>query len=207
MVRAPFSFRTQAVACPAIAYTRQHRVSLRVSTSGTDADFIVKLIDVYPDNFARPESTAGNGPNDDQAGRPWNSPRSRDTELCGYQQLVRGEPFRGKYRESLEEPTPFVPGVVSTVSFSMPDICHCFRSGHQIMVHVQSSWFPLVSSSVRHTRLTQFLTLCGTQLRPLIFLVPQSSAQALCSANTKCCTRLRRTGRSQSADILQRIYM
>jgi len=64
--------------------------------------------------------------------------------LAGYQQLVRGEPFRGKFRRSFEQPEPFVPGVVEAVTFTMPDVNHVFRRGHRVMVHVQSTWFPLV---------------------------------------------------------------
>ena len=63
--------------------------------------------------------------------------------MGGYQQLVRGEPMRGKFRNSFEKPEPFVPGVVAAVNFRMPDINHTFRRGHRVMVQVQSSWFPL----------------------------------------------------------------
>ena len=64
--------------------------------------------------------------------------------MSEYQQLVRGEPFRGKFRNSFEHPEPFTPGQVTPVNFEMPDVNHTFRRGHRIMVHVQSSWFPLV---------------------------------------------------------------
>ena len=63
--------------------------------------------------------------------------------MAGYQQLVRGEPMRGKFRNSFQTPVPFVPGKVDAVNFNMPDINHTFRRGHRIMVQVQSSWFPL----------------------------------------------------------------
>jgi hypothetical protein len=63
--------------------------------------------------------------------------------MGGYQQLVRGEPFRGKFRHSFEKPEPFPPGKVEEINFTMPDINHTFRRGHRIMVQVQSSWFPL----------------------------------------------------------------
>ena len=114
--------------------------TLRVSTSGTDADFIVKLIDVYPGDYPAPPIESA----EEQAGRPWNGPSSHPTEMGGYQQLVRAEPFRGKFRHSFENPQPFVPGEPSLISFSMPDVCHCFRKGHRISVQVCSSWFPLV---------------------------------------------------------------
>lgn len=100
-------------------------VELYVSTTGTDADWVVKLIDVYPDTAANPGLDA------------------REVEIGGYQMLVRGDIFRGKYRNSFEKPEPFVPGEVTRVSFLLPDINHCFREGHRIMVQVQSSWFPL----------------------------------------------------------------
>jgi hypothetical protein len=96
---------------------------LRISSTGTDSDFIVKVIDVYPDDL------------------PDGSP---EVKLGGYEQLVRGEPFRAKFRNSFEKPEPLVPNRTDTIRFSMPDIDHCFRRGHRVMVQVQSSWFPLV---------------------------------------------------------------
>jgi putative CocE/NonD family hydrolase len=92
--------------------------SLFVSTSGTDSDYIVKLIDVYPDD----------------AGGP----------LSGYEELIRGEPFRGKFRKSFEQPKPFRPGEIERIHVAMPDVYHCFQKGHRVMVQVQSSWFPLI---------------------------------------------------------------
>ena len=108
---------------------------LFVSTSGTDSDWVVKLIDVYPDTY--PEATAdrSEGPRKD-VGPPVE-------KMAGYEQLVRGEPMRGKFRKSWEKPEPFVPEKMEEVSFEMPDINHTFRRGHRIMVQVQSSWFPL----------------------------------------------------------------
>jgi putative CocE/NonD family hydrolase len=97
---------------------------LNVSISGTDADFVVKLIDVFPDNFHYNEE---------------------DTHIMnGYQMLVRGEVFRGRYRNSFEKPEAFVPGRVTKVKFKLPDVAHVFKKGHRIMVQVQSTWFPLV---------------------------------------------------------------
>ena len=63
--------------------------------------------------------------------------------MGGYQQLVRGDPLRGRFRHSFERPEPFTPGRVEEVDFTMPDVNHTFRRGHRIMVQVQSSWFPL----------------------------------------------------------------
>ncbi|MBW2529614.1 MAG: CocE/NonD family hydrolase [Deltaproteobacteria bacterium] len=99
--------------------------ALWVSTTGTDADFVVKLVDVYPPDHADPE------------------PNPTSVRLGGYQQLVRGEIMRGKFRNSLEVPEPFEPGEPTLVRFALPDVCHSFRSGHRIMIQVQSSWFPL----------------------------------------------------------------
>jgi putative CocE/NonD family hydrolase len=98
-------------------------VDLKVSTSSTDSDFVIKLIDVYPGDF----------PTD-----PTNT-----VPMGGYQQLVRGEPFRGKYRKSFETPVPFQPGKPERITFALPDVAHTFRAGHRIMVQIQSSWFPL----------------------------------------------------------------
>jgi predicted acyl esterase len=64
--------------------------------------------------------------------------------MAGYQQLVRGDVLRGKFRNSLEKPEPFVPGGETHIEFEMLDVLHTFRKGHRIMVQVQSSWFPLV---------------------------------------------------------------
>jgi uncharacterized protein len=108
-------------------------VDLHVATTGTDADWIVKLIDVYPDEYS--------GPNLTPDGRPRND---ASKQLNGYQQLVRGDVMRGKFRNSFEKPEPFEPGKPTAVAFTMQDSYHTFRTGHRIMVQVQSSWFPLV---------------------------------------------------------------
>jgi putative CocE/NonD family hydrolase len=99
---------------------------LSVSTTGTDSDWIVKLIDVYPSDFPDPD------------------PNPTKVRMGGYQQLVRGDVMRGKFRKSLERPEPFNPGEPTTVKFPLADVYHTFRTGHRIMVQVQSSWFPLV---------------------------------------------------------------
>ncbi len=108
------------------------KVNLNVSTTGTDSDFVVKLIDVYPGDYPQPSAAAGQPV-------PPNSVR-----LGGYQQLVRGEPFRGKFRNSFEKPEAFTPGKAASIKYEMPDVYHTFRKGHRVMIHVQSSWFPLV---------------------------------------------------------------
>jgi len=102
------------------------RAVLHVSTTGTDSDWIVKLVDVYPGDYPDP------------------NPNPADLRLGGYQQLVRGDVFRGKFRNSFERPEAFVPGQVTRIEFTLPDVCHTFRPGHRVMVQVQSTWFPLV---------------------------------------------------------------
>jgi hypothetical protein len=99
---------------------------LHVSTTGTDADFIVKLIDVFPDS-------APNWPGD-----------ASGFTVAGYQQLVRGEPMRAKFRRSREKPVAMVPNQPDSLKFDMPAINHTFKRGHRIMVQVQSTWFPQI---------------------------------------------------------------
>ncbi|HEV2133249.1 MAG TPA: CocE/NonD family hydrolase [Terracidiphilus sp.] len=106
---------------------------LYVTGTGTDSDFDVKLIDVYPED-------AKAGPGGEQGKRILGEP---PLLMGGYEQLLRGEPFRAKFRHSLEKPEPLVPGKMTEIDFAMPDVFHTFRRGHRIMVQVQSSWFPL----------------------------------------------------------------
>jgi putative CocE/NonD family hydrolase len=94
-------------------------VNLIASTSGTDSDWVVKLIDVYPDEVA---------------GQP---------NMGGYQLAVSMDIFRGRYRESLETPKPITPDKPLTYHWTLPTVNHVFLPGHRIMVQVQSSWFPL----------------------------------------------------------------
>ncbi|MBI3207282.1 MAG: CocE/NonD family hydrolase [Candidatus Solibacter usitatus] len=110
------------------------RVRLHASSSGTDSDFVVKLIDAFPGTFpGYPEPAQQT-----QVQRPQNAVR-----MGGYQQLVRGEPFRAKFRNSFEKPEPLTSNKPEAIAYEMPDVYHTFRRGHRIMVQVQSSWFPL----------------------------------------------------------------
>jgi putative CocE/NonD family hydrolase len=99
---------------------------LRVSTTGTDADWVVKLVDGYPGTYPDPE------------------PNPAGVHMGGYRQLVRGEPFRARFRNGFEKTEASEPGRITKIAFTMPDVYHTFRRGHRIVVHVQSSWFPLV---------------------------------------------------------------
>lgn len=100
--------------------------TLYVSTSGTDSDYVVKLIDVFPDNT------------------PDNDPNPAGVNMGGYQMLVRGEPMRARFRNSYARPEAMTPNKVTKVEFTLPDANHSFLKGHRIMVQIQSSWFPLV---------------------------------------------------------------
>jgi len=109
-----------------VTFSGPLKPELFVSTSGTDSDFAVKLIDVYPDDYPDP------------------TPNPREVHMGGYEQLVRGELFRARFRNGYEKPEPFKPGAVTKVAYEMPDVNHTFRHGHRIMVQIQSTWFPLV---------------------------------------------------------------
>lgn len=119
-------------------------VNLSVDISGTDADFIVKVIDVFPDDFDwySELGMAPYNPYDPSAEKP--KVRFNDYPMGGYQFMVRGEVMRGKYRESFSDPKPFEPGKTTAVKFNIPDVAHTFKKGHGLMIQVQSSWFPLV---------------------------------------------------------------
>jgi len=97
----------------------QPMVNLIASTSGTDSDWVVKLIDVYPDQVAE------------------------DPNMGGYELMIAADIFRGRYRESFENPKAIDPGKPLPWRFALPNVNHVFLPGHRIMVQVQSSWFPL----------------------------------------------------------------
>jgi putative CocE/NonD family hydrolase len=101
-------------------------VDLWVSTSGTDADFVVKIIDVLPDDTSAP------------------TPNPQRLALGGAQRLVRADVFRGRFRNSFEKPEPFQPNVPTEVKYELNDVLHTFKKGHRLLVQVQSTWFPLV---------------------------------------------------------------
>jgi putative CocE/NonD family hydrolase len=118
---------------------------LFVSSSGTDSDFVVKLIDVFPDDYQYPE-TGNKLPN----GQPERVKPPDGSAACvfapgGYQMLLRGEPFPARFRNSFEKPVPLRPNVPTKISYVMPGIVHTFKKGHRIMVQIQSTWFPLVA--------------------------------------------------------------
>lgn len=99
---------------------------LKVSITGTDADWIVKLVDVYPGDTKTPEWVTAN------------------QKLSNYHQMVRSESMRGRYREGFDNPKPFVPNQVTDVDFRLQDVYHTFKKGHKIQIQIQSTWFPLI---------------------------------------------------------------
>ena len=112
------SFETDPLTAPVLV-AGEPGVNLVASTTGTDGDFVVKLIDVYPDEMGR------------------------DPKLGGYELMISADIFRGRYRDSLETPSPIPAGMKQTYRFNLPDANHVFQPGHRIMVQIQSSWFPL----------------------------------------------------------------
>ncbi|HEX3968639.1 MAG TPA: CocE/NonD family hydrolase [Edaphobacter sp.] len=111
-------FTSDVLTAP-VKISGQPVANLIASTSGTDSDWVVKVIDVYPDEVA---------------GQP---------KMGGYQLMVSADIFRGRYRESLENPKPIAAGQPLLYKFNLPPADHVFLPGHRIMVQVQSSWFPL----------------------------------------------------------------
>ena len=103
---------------------------LITSISATDADFVVKLIDVFPDEYQYNDTVFGKG-------------NGTNYPMGGYQMLVRGEIMRGRFRNSFEQPEAFVPNKITEVKYTLPDVAHTFKKGHRLMIQLQSSWFPL----------------------------------------------------------------
>lgn len=103
--------------------------NLQIAMTGTDADFVAKVIDVYPD------TSSATSPVDD------------NVILKGYQMLVRGEVLRGRFRNSFTQPEPFIPNQITPVSIVLPDVAHTFKKGHRLMVQIQHTWFPLVEQN------------------------------------------------------------
>ena len=106
---------------------------LMTAISTTDADFVVKLIDVFPDEFSYPADNSSPPGRLGGAAYP----------MGGYQMLVRGEIMRGRYRNSFQKPEAFTPGKITEVKYTLPDVAHTFKKGHKLMIQIQSSWFPL----------------------------------------------------------------
>jgi putative CocE/NonD family hydrolase len=117
---------TSVVLAEDITFAGPLEVKLFFSTSGSDADFILKLVDVLPAETPNPKSNP------------------QGVLMSGLQQMVRGDVFRGKFRNSFEKPEPFEAGKITEVNFQLNDVLHTFKKGHRIMIQVQHTWFPLV---------------------------------------------------------------
>ncbi|MCD0486718.1 CocE/NonD family hydrolase [Pedobacter sp. MC2016-14] len=117
-------YQTEALA-EDITLTGPVLANLVVSTTGSDADYVVKLIDVYPEDAPNP------------------TPNPNNIIMGGYEMLVRAEIMRGKYRNSFEKPEPIVPGEITNINYALPDVAHTFKKGHRMMVQIQNSWFPI----------------------------------------------------------------
>jgi len=118
---------------------------LFISSSGTDSDFVVKLIDVFPDDYKYPE-TGNKLPNGDpERMKPPDNSAGCVFAPGGYEMLLRGEPFPARFRNSFERAVPLIPNTATRISFVMPGVVHTFNRGHRIMVQIQSTWFPLVA--------------------------------------------------------------
>jgi uncharacterized protein len=126
------AFKT-AVLAEDVTVTGVVTADLATAISSTDADFVVKLIDVFPDNLSYNDV---------------NIYTDQDPVLIypmgGYEMMVHAEVFRGRYRNSLENPEPFIPNKIDRVKFNVADVAHTFKKGHRVMIQIQSSWFPLV---------------------------------------------------------------
>jgi hypothetical protein len=131
-------------------------VALHVASTGTDADFVTKVVDVWPD-----VELSGRG-----AGTP----------MDGYEQLVKGDVYRARWRRSLETPQPLVPGKADSVNYVLHDVFHTFKKGHRLMVQVQSSWFPLIDRNPQ-TFVPNINTASASDFKPATMTVFRSSAR------------------------------
>ena len=119
--------------------------SLFVSSSGTDSDFVVKLIDVFPDDYSYPLTGGTTANGQPERVRPPDNFASSVFQPGGYEMLLRGEPMPARFRNGFEKPVALVPNRAVALQFTMPGVAHTFKKGHRIMVQIQSTWFPLVA--------------------------------------------------------------
>jgi putative hydrolase, CocE/NonD family len=160
------SFQTAVLREP-LRLAGEVEVDLHVDLSSTDADFVVKIVDVFPDGYSYADSLFL----DPQA-------PSQRALMAGYQMLVRGDVMRGKYRNSFRKPEPFVPGKTTRVSFSIPDVSHTFLPGHRMMIQVQSSWFPLVDRNPQ--KFCNIYTCLDSDFQPCTIGIHMEAGAASC---------------------------
>lgn len=118
---------------------------LYISSSGTDSDYVVKLIDVFPDDYNYPATDAKMPNGQPERLRPPQNSAWSVFQPGGYQMLLRGEPFPARFRNSFEKPEPLKPNSPTKIEYTMPGVAHTFKKGHRIMIQIQSTWFPLVA--------------------------------------------------------------
>jgi putative CocE/NonD family hydrolase len=106
-------------------------VEIKTAIESTDADFMVKVIDVYPEKFSYPKEVK-------------DYLKNHTYPMSGFQQLVRGELFRGRFRTGFDNPQPFTPNEITPVNYTLYDVAHSFLPGHRLMIQIQSSWFPII---------------------------------------------------------------
>lgn len=123
------TFMTEPL-CDTLTLAGPIEVELMTAISSTDADFMVKVIDVYPEKFEY-SKTARNY-------------LKSDYPMSGYQLMIRGELFRGRFRKGFDNPLPFKPEEITPVNYTLYDVAHTFLPGHRLMIQIQSSWFPII---------------------------------------------------------------
>ena len=138
-------------------------VELMTAISSTDADFMVKVIDVYPENFRYPKEAVEYLSN-------------RTYPMSGFQQLVRGELFRGRFRTGFDNPQPFTPNEITPMTYTLYDVAHAFLPGHRLMIQIQSSWFPIIDRNPQKFIDTYHCTIEDFQMKQDIKIYHQEGA-------------------------------
>lgn len=138
-------------------------VELMTSIASTDADFMVKVIDVFPENFKYEKEAT-------------DYLKNASYPMSGYQLMVRGELFRGRYRESFEYPKAFVPEEITPVKYTLYDVAHTFKPGHRLMIQIQSSWFPIIDRNPQKFIDTYNCSLDDFVMKQLIKIYHQKDA-------------------------------
>lgn len=138
-------------------------VELMTSIASTDADFMVKVIDVFPENFKYEKEAT-------------DYLKNASYPMSGYQLMVRGELFRGRYRESFEYPKAFVPEEITPVKYTLYDVAHTFKPGHRLMIQIQSSWFPIIDRNPQEFIDTYNCSLDDFVMKQLIKIYHQKDA-------------------------------
>ena len=138
-------------------------VELMTAISSTDADFMVKVIDVYPERFRYSKEASS-------------YLKNYQYPMSGFQQLVRGELFRGRFRTGFENPQPFTPNEITPVNYTLYDVAHSFLPGHRLMIQIQSSWFPIIDRNPQKFIDTYHCTVEDFEMKQNIKIFHQENA-------------------------------